>query len=133
MLKNAMNYLGEIAAGGLGHGSNGDETDYSPTSTDHIVGSVVDVGGIQVGRTFCKSTQIATNMSLTGPSPAANRRGRLRVRLRRRAERRRSPDGAEAAAGGRCGEEEADRSGDNLPQEAEAVPQGRDGIGSFLA
>ena len=48
MLKNAMNYLGEIAAGGLGHGSNGDETDHSPTSNDHIVGSVVDVGGIQV-------------------------------------------------------------------------------------
>ena len=48
MLKNAMNYLGEIAAGGLGHGNNGDEADHSPTSNDHIVGSVVDVGGIQV-------------------------------------------------------------------------------------
>ena len=46
MLKNAMNFLGEVAA--TVNGSNGDEADYSPTSNDHIVGSVVDVGGIQV-------------------------------------------------------------------------------------
>ena len=57
MLKNAMNYLGEIAAGGLGHGSNGDEADYSPTSNDHIVGSVVDVGGILVCNSLVRAEQ----------------------------------------------------------------------------
>ena len=110
MLKNAMNYLGEIAAGGLGHG-NGDEPDgHSPTANDHIVGSVVDVGGIQV-RASSPSTfasPLCIKLAAAGPSSAPHRRGRLRLRLRRGAERRRAPDGPEEAACSRRGEEETD-------------------------
>ena len=75
-----------------------------------IFNSVVDYVGNRELATCCwYATQ--TLSSLTGPSPETHRRGRLRLRLRRGAERRRAPDGSEEAPRSRRGEEETDRPG----------------------